>query len=119
MTMTPLDRSAGIMVGLADIAERLRTPPQVVAGWHYFDDTLPAPDGLEDSEPVWQWGSIQAWDAERQRVKTVAAAARPAEASAEPPAKAAVHHAPYPDPTEANSEKHIAHAYKKMAEEDQ
>lgn len=59
------------LLGLDEIAQRLRQAPQVVAGWHYFTNELPPPDAVVDTEPVWDCDAIDAWAAQRAVVRSL------------------------------------------------
>jgi hypothetical protein len=59
------------IVGIKEIAERLRRKPQTVALWRH-QNRLPEPDGTVSGAPAWHWGTIANWAAEHDRVDAVA-----------------------------------------------
>jgi hypothetical protein len=48
------------MVGIRQIAERLRVSKQTVARWQRRG-LLPAPDSNLGDEPAWDWHGVEEW----------------------------------------------------------
>jgi hypothetical protein len=55
------------LVGVSDIAERLRVPRGTVAIWKHRE-LMPEPEWTISGGPVWRWSKIEKWARETNRL---------------------------------------------------